>query len=117
MKQKFRSQASTDESDSESENCYAIDEGDIILECVVDHNKLDLGESDVQLNAESQALAVDKDTTDYDWWALWHPSIPLTNPLTNPLTIPLTIPLTTPPTTNFVYTLSANNKQVGVVDG
>ena len=79
----------------------------------MDHNKLSLGESDVQLNAKSQALAVDKDNTDYDWWVLWHPSIPLTISLT----IPLTIPLTTPPTTNFVYILSANNRQVGAVDG
>ena len=65
-KQKSRSRASTDGSDSESESGYAIDVGDIILEHVVDHNKLPLGESDVQLNAELQALAVDKDNTDYD---------------------------------------------------
>ena len=103
----------SDESDSKSESGYAIDVGDIILEHVVDHNKLPLGESDIQQNAESQALVVDKDNTDYDWWVLWHPSIPLTIPLT----IPMTIPLITPPITNFVYTLSANNRQAGAVDG
>ena len=53
FKQKSRLRASTDESDSESESGYAINDGDIKLDDVVDHNKLPRGGSDVQLNAES----------------------------------------------------------------
>jgi hypothetical protein len=95
-----RPEASTDESDTKSETGYAIDGGDIIVEHEADHNKLFLGETEVHPSAELQALAVDKDDIDYDWYILRHPLIPLT----------------IPPTTDFVYKL-ANKKQVGAVDG
>ena len=73
FRQNPRSRTTDDEPDSESESDasgYAVDDSDIILQHEVDHNKLSLGESDVHLNAESQALAVNKDDTDYDWYVL-----------------------------------------------
>lgn len=70
FKQQPRSRAADDEPDSESESGYAIDDGELLLEHVADLDKLALGESDNRQNTESQALAADKDDTDYNWYVL-----------------------------------------------